>query len=171
MKLFLFISFFSFTAFHCLSDQPPGCQNILNCALRQLPNWGILRNSEGFVYVELEDEFIHKLVEFIRQDGFEEPPYFGKSNLVGAHATVIYPDEMVQYDIDEIQETGQIIFFEAKDCRIVKPPRWKEIEEVYFIVVDSPELDKMREQYGLPKREYEFHITIGVKPKDSQVVQ
>jgi hypothetical protein len=56
----------------------------------------------------------------------------------------------------------------SKGCKVVHPPKWKEMDEVYFVEVESPELDRLRKKYGLPKREYEFHITIGVKPKVAQ---
>ena len=77
----------------------------------------------------------------------------------------MYPEEATKYGVKEIKECGEMISFVPKKCQVVHPPRWKEIDEVYFIVVDAPQLDQIREKYGLPKREYDFHITIGVKPK------
>lgn len=150
---------------HCFAKEAPSFQEILNYIQTNLPHSGILKQAEGFVYVDLDDEYIHKLVTFIHADGFEKPPYFGNSEVVGAHITVIYPDEMTKYGIGEIEECGKAIHFDPKNCQVVKPPNWEEIEEVYFIVVESPELDRFRVKYGLPKREYDFHITIGVKPK------
>jgi hypothetical protein len=38
------------------------------------------------------------------------------------------------------------------------------MSEVYFVVVEAPELDRIRAKYGLPQRLYPFHITIGAKP-------
>ena len=58
-----------------------------------------------------------------------------------------------------------MISFIPKKCQVVHPPGWKEVDQVYFIVVDAPWLDQIREKYGLPKSKYAFHITIGVKPK------
>jgi hypothetical protein len=142
----------------------PSCPIIMNYIQNDLPHYGILKNSSEFVYVEIDEKYIHKLVAFIQKDGFEEPPYFGSSN-VGAHITVIYPNEIQKYGTREIQECGEKIFFTPKECQIVHPPRWEGMDEVYLIVVEAPELDKIREKYGLPKREYDFHITIGVKPK------
>lgn len=143
----------------------PSCPMILNYTDKNLPHHGILKNSNGFVYVDLDDEYIHKLITFIQQDGFEEPPYFGDPGLVGAHITVMYPEEATKYGVKEIRECGEMVSFVPKKCQVVHPPRWKEIDEVYFIVVDAPQLDQIRKKYGLPKREHDFHITIGVKPK------
>lgn len=140
----------------------PSCDAILNDIENNLPHVGILKNSDGFVYVDVDDGYIHNLITWIQQDGFEEPPYFG-AGLVGAHITVIYPDEIKKYGLTDITECGEQISFVPKDCQIVYPPRGKEIDEVYFVVVESPQLDQIRKKYGLTKREYVFHITIGVK--------
>ncbi len=149
---------------NCLAQEVPSCSRILNYVENHLPHCGILKNLDGFVYVDLDDEYIHKLVSFIQEDGFEEPPYFGKG-LVGAHITVIYPEELKKFIIGEIQECGEAIDFTTKKCEVVYPSRWQGIDEVYLITVRSSKLDRIREKYGLPKQEYEFHITIGVKPK------
>lgn len=164
-RLFLALMFICSNSF---AQEAPACAEILNYAKHQLPNCGILKNSEDFVYVDITDEYIHQLVTFIQKDGFEEPPYFGDRDLVGAHISVIYPDEIKKYGIREIQECEKLIYFTPKECKIIHPPNWKEIDEVYFIVIEAPEIDRIRVNYGLPKRDYGFHITIGVKPKKIQ---
>lgn len=168
MSFFGYIQVFLITLFATSFAQEipaPSCPVILSYIEQNLPHHGTLRSSNGFVYIDLDDEYVHKLITFIQQDGFQEPPYFGDASLVGAHITVIYPDETTKYGIKEMEECGEVISFVPKKCQVVHPPRWKEIDEVYFIVVDAPQLDQIREKYGLPKREYDFHITIGVKPK------
>lgn len=113
----------------------------------------------------MDDEYIHALVKFIQNDGFVEPPYFGSPESARAHLTVIYPDEMIKYGVEKIDECEETINFIPKLCQVVRPPQMQAIDEVYFIVVEAPALDRIRKKYGLPKREYDFHITIGVKPK------
>lgn len=151
----------------CFSQEisAPSCPLVLNYIEEHLPHQGILKDSNGFIYVDLDDEYVHKLITFIQQDGFQEPPYFGDNDLVGAHITVAYPEETKKYGIKQIKECGEMISFVPKKCQVAHPFRWEKIEEVYFIVVDAPQLDKIRKQYGLPKQKYDFHITIGVKPK------
>ena len=161
--LFLIVLFAS-----CNIQNTSPCSKILKYAEAHLPHCGVLKSSSGFVYVDVDDEYIHKLASFIQQEGFEEPPYFGNADLVGAHITVIYPDELKNLSMREIQECGKMVYFTLKGCEVVHPQRWKGIDEVYFIAVDAPELDLIREKYGLPKREYSFHITIGVKPKKTK---
>lgn len=158
--------FFASLSIHSFAQEipAPSCSEILSCVEESLPQHGILKNSEGFLYVDLDDQYVHKLIPFIECDGFQEPPYFG-DGLVGAHITVIYPQEMEEYGIRQIEECGETISFCPQRCQVVHPSRMKGVDEVYFIVVEAPELDEIRAKYGLPKREYAFHITIGVKPK------
>ena len=130
--------------------------------VRALPHSGNLEILENFVYVAVDDAYIHDLVHWIEPDGFEEPPYFGPG-LVGAHITVISPEEMQKHGVRKIDEIGQTIRFTPRLCKVAHPGRWKEVEEVYFIEVESPELDQIRAKYGLPKQQYAFHITVGVK--------
>lgn len=141
------------------------CQEILSFIQAELPREGILKSSDGFVYIDLDDDYIHQLVQFIQKEGFEEPPYFEEPYGVGAHLTVIYPAEVINYGISDVQECGERIEFIPTGCQIVRPLRMEGIDQVYFVVVYAPRLDQIRAKYGLPKREYDFHITIGVKKK------
>lgn len=149
----------------CSYDQSEfPCYELIDFAKQHLSNHGILKNSGAFVYVDIDDQYIHKLISFIQEQGFDKPSYFENSDLVGAHITVIYPDEMKEYGIKEIRECGQEIAFALKECQIAHPPKWKEGENVFILLVEAPELDRIRQKYGLPKRVYDFHITIGVQP-------
>jgi hypothetical protein len=148
----------------CFAQEAIDCPQIIEFAQKNLPHCGVLKMSNGFVYVDVDDAYVHDLVGFIQDQGFEEPPYFGKVYSAGAHISVMYKDETAQYGIQKIDECGQKICFTLKSCQVVHPPTWKEIDEVYLIVVDAPELHRIRKKYGMP-RGYAFHITIGVKPK------
>jgi len=93
MRFWRHLSVFLITLFAtCVAQEipAPSCPVILNYIDKNLPHHGTLKNSKGFVYVDLDDEYVHKLITFIQQDGFQEPPYFGDAALIGAHITVIY---------------------------------------------------------------------------------
>lgn len=147
-------------------SEAPVCQDKILHYSQQLPHSGVLKNRGDFLYVDVEDGYIHKLIREIESEGFIEPPYFGSSDLVGAHITVMYPDEMKEYGIQDVEECGQTIEFSLKDCQLVSPPRWKEVESVYVLTVEAPELDSLRAKYGLPEKRHAFHITIGLKLKE-----
>ncbi len=126
---------------------------------------GTLKQSGKFTYVDVEDRYIHELLPLIVSEGFDIPPYFGRPDSAGAHITVIYPGEAIKYGVGRIEECGEKVTFSLKQCEVVKPKNWKEMEELYLIVVEAPELDKIRQKYALPSKRYPFHITVGVKPK------
>jgi hypothetical protein len=163
--MFVILSVFLFLFSSCETKEPSSCPQVLDYAQINLPHLGILENRSGFIYVKVDDAYIHQLISFLQSQGFEEPPYFGKPELVGAHITVVYPDEVKKYGLKTLSEEGSIISFTLKNCKVIHPPQWKEVDEIYLIVVDAPELDSIRSKYGLPKRHYAFHITIGIKPK------
>lgn len=163
----LFIVFVLFSG-NCFAQKPLECPEIIAYAQQHLPQCGTLKMCNGFVFVDVDDAYIHDLIDFIQDQGFEEPPYFGKAYSQGAHISVFYKDETKKYGIEKIDECGQEICFTLKSCEIVHPLlRLQEMDEVYVIVVDAPELNRIRSKYGVPKG-YDFHITIGVKPKIKQ---
>jgi hypothetical protein len=153
----------------CANQQPESCQKILKYAQENMPACGVLKmNHKGFVCVDVDDDYIHDLILFIEQEGFVEPPYFDGDGLYGAHISVMYESEVKKYGIKEVEEVGEIIPFTLKGCQIVHPRGWKQMDKVYVIVVDAPELAKIRKKYGLPESKHPFHITIGVKQKIAQ---
>jgi hypothetical protein len=136
---------------------------ILQFISTQLPKRGILRKDEqGMVYVNIHNNYIHKLAQFIKDQGFESPPYFGEGKH-GAHITVMTPEEVLYYAVGEIKECGQPIKFEPKSCKIVHPETWAPGQQAYLITVKAPKLQKIREKYKIPKNRHAFHITIGVR--------
>jgi hypothetical protein len=161
--------FFTLLCCRGIAQEAPSSFAILNYIRENLPQSGVLKISDGLIYVAVDEGYIHKLVGFIQKDGFEEPPYFGNSGLVGAHITVVTPDECKAYGIGTVQECGKMICFTPKTCQVVHPPRLLEIDEVYLVTVEAPELDLIREKVGLPKREYDFHITVGFKKRGNHM--
>ncbi len=148
-----------------IARESPSCPKVMEYVQNRLSHFGTLKHSGKLVYLDVDDDYIDQLVSLIRAEGFDEPPRFGNEDSVGTHIIVIYPEEIERYGIGDIPEVGQIIYFIPKECIIANPLRWESIDEVYIIVIEAPELDWIRTKYKLPKREQDFHITIGVKPK------
>ncbi len=136
---------------------------IVHFAEKELPNWGVICCDNGFVYLKIDDKYVHTLLPFIKKENFQSPPYFSGTDRVGAHITIIYPYEMAQYGITSIEEAGVKAYFRVIDCKIVSPPSWQEDERAYLVGVESSLLDSLRKKYGLPNKKYDFHITIGVR--------
>ena len=125
---------------------------------------GTLKRACDFLYVDIDDRWIHQIAPFIQEEGFSEPPYFG-SELVGAHISVAFPSEIEK--ISEIAECSKEIDFDPKRCEIVylenPNPFLPNVKELYLLIIEAPQLDRIREKYGLLKQSYPFHITLGVK--------
>ena len=153
---YLWLFLFAFQAFAL------DCQKMLDYVFENLPECGTLKQDKyGFTYVDIPDDYIYGLVP----EGFEPPDYFGPE-LVGAHISVIYQPEAVEYNlVGKVKETP--VSFTVTDCAIVHPDP---DSELCILVVESPKLERIRKFYGLPKAKYPFHITIGVR-KGEELVQ
>ena len=153
----------------CIALEPTSCRRILTYIENSLSEQGVLKRSGNFVYVALDEDYIHKLVTLIQDDGFEAPPYFGQLYDSGAHISVIYPEEWVDKESSIISEIGETVYFQAKGCQIWETPNWEGVESVWVVLVDAPVLTQLRDKYGFPPGSH-YHITIGVKPKIAKAV-
>ncbi len=144
-----------------ISRETVSCPEFLQDVAQNLPLSGTLKQEQnGFTYVDLDDRYIHELIQILPIDGFEKPPYFGPG-LIGAHITVVMPDEWI--NIPEIEECDQEFYFTLKACEIVHPLNWADVSEIFLITLDAPAFARLREKYGLQPFPFDFHVTIGVK--------
>jgi hypothetical protein len=84
---------------------------------------------------------------------------------IGAHITVIKRREVVDNGIS-FEDVGKKISYKMKGVQKVdNPDGWDEMEAVWFIPVEAPELENIRKKYRLSPRilDHDFHITLGVK--------
>ncbi|WP_420422035.1 hypothetical protein [Simkania sp.] len=136
------------------------CPKLLEVINSNLPLSGTLKQeSDGFTYVDLDDRYIHELIQHLPREGFSEPPYFGPG-LIGAHITVIMPEEWTS--IQKVEECGTKVSFSLKECEIVHPER-EDISEVFLITIQAPALGALRAKYGFSPPAFDFHITLGTK--------
>jgi hypothetical protein len=135
-------------------------KEVVNFARVHLPQEGQLeRKSDGFVYLKVDDEYINALYPMLglEEKGYKKPPYFRRSDSPGAHISVFYADEHVHP-----VEIGQTFHFQVKRIAIVHPSK----KSSYVVLqVTSPELEHLREEYGLsPKlKGNDFHISLAKK--------
>lgn len=121
--------------------------------LGELPDpWILLKVSEDFKRSVFN---ANRTEEMVYDDG-------------DAHISVFDEDEVTQIGSD-IKELGTPFSFTLKNICKVDPEGWDEMEAAWFVVVESPELEKLRSSYGLTPKlhdNHEFHITFAVKPKN-----
>lgn len=147
----------------CSAYEPLSESKVLECFHAQLHS-GVLKRVQDFLYVDIDDALIHQIAPLIQEEGFSKPSYFD-NELVGAHISAAFPAEIEK--INEIAECGTEISFIPKRCEIVyleqPSPFLPNVKELYLLIIEAPQLDQIREKYGLPKQRYAFHITLGVK--------
>lgn len=126
------------------------------------------KTEDGFVYLDLSNDVIHGLFTLIDEDGIEKPPYFKGDRSAGAHISVMSGEEITD---KEIKEVGDKFNFKLGDFYSVAPEGWENMERVWFVEVESPELEELRKKYNLPKsykgKGHNFHVTVAVKRKAS----
>jgi hypothetical protein len=127
--------------------------------------------SDGYVYLDIDDDYIHKLIQFIANSGYEEPPYFKRAGAIGAHVSVIYPSEIKKYNIGRISEAGQDYPFKVVGCLVTHTPDSQEYDSSYVLLIKAPALDAIRAKYGIPATELGLHITIGIKSMASAKIK
>lgn len=131
---------------------------VLEYAIRQLPHTGVLtQHSDGFVYLKVDNDYIHVLFPMLRAHGFHKPPYFRRPGAVGAHISVMYKDEIPYHK--PIAEIGKVFTFTPTKLALV---RVKGRTQYIILEIQSPELEELRKKYGLSPylKNHAFHISI-----------
>lgn len=127
-------------------------------AAKLLPSHGNIKLSPGkLLYLDIDDRFIHDLHPLIDQQNVKKPDYFSMG--IGAHISIIYPNEENQLSFIENQS------FEFKIGHFFKARTY--FSTYFVLTVFSPELIKIRYAHDLEKRLnlngfiVPMHITIG----------
>jgi hypothetical protein len=160
---FLFVAFPVFSAVdYKVENQPHVIEQVI-----QYEQKGILKQKDnGYLYVEVSNDFIDETLPIIEAPGKIVPPrHYTSKKGIGAHISVIYENELILNEIWEIKELGKEFTFKVMELRTVKLNKENKIKKLWLLAVSAPELEKLRESYGLPTRlkNHDFHITIGTQ--------
>lgn len=136
-------------------------KEIVEWARSHLPQTGVLKEDDGFIYLKVDDGYINQLIPFLNSPRYRKPPYFRHADSPGAHISVMYRSELKPNT--KIPELGQSFAFTLSDVVYV-PPRYR---NYVVIQVKAPELEALRQEYGLSPllKDHEFHITIAKKKR------
>ena len=133
----------------------------------QFEQKGILKQKDnGYLYVEVSKDFIAEALPLIDAQGKIVPPrHYTSKKGIGAHISVMYENEQILNEIWEIKELGQEFTFTVMELRTVKLNKDNKMKKLWLLAVAAPELEKLRESYGLSSRlkDHDFHITIGTQ--------
>ena len=131
----------------------------------QYEQTGILKQKDnGYLYVEVARDFIAEALPLIDAQGKLVPPrHYTSKKGIGAHISVMYENEQIANEIWEIKELGQEFTFTVMELRTVKISRENKLKKLWLLAVAAPELERLRESYGLSSllKGHDFHITIG----------
>lgn len=156
----------SFPAFaaedYQVENQPQVIERVI-----QIPQRGILKQKDnGYLYVEVSKDFIAEALPLIDAPGKIVPPrHYTSKKGIGAHISVMYENEQILNEIWEIKELGKEFTFSVMELRTIKLNKDNKIKKLWLLAVAAPELEKLRESYGLSSRlkDHDFHITIGTQ--------
>lgn len=174
MKRFFFVLTFSSMSLAAGLNQPAiqdykideKQTHVLEIA-RSLPAIGVLKQKpNGYVYLDISNEYITKIFPNLILDGFLRPTdSFGSEE--GAHISVI-SDKEESANIEDL--LGKEFTFEVKELRFVESwntgkygTMMNHTGNRWMIAVEAPELEQLRMQAGLtPLMDgHDFHISIG----------
>lgn len=145
-----------------VEDQPQVIEQVV-----LLEQKGILKQKDnGYLYVDVSNDFITQSLPLIEAQGKLVPPrHYTSKKGIGAHISVMYENEQIDNEIWEVKELGQEYTFTVIELRTVKLNKDKKMQKLWLIAVAAPELEKLRESYGLSSKlkGHDFHITIGTQ--------
>lgn len=134
-------------------DQPIAFEHAIT-----ITNQGVLKQKEnGYVYLDVDNDFIDQIVPLIETDGQLRPlPTSKKSR--GAHISVFHEKEgIIPFEL------GKTFTFTVDTIRKFTLSTRDGFKKLWVIAVISPELEDLRAKYGCkPKLQgNDFHITLG----------
>lgn len=128
---------------------------------KKIPPVGYIQATEdNLIYLDVDDAFVHSLFPLLHHKAARKPNYF-EENLIGAHISVIYPEEA---RLLRAEDSGQEHRFSLLDVYSAELD-----DRLYFVLmIESPSLVAFRQRYGLEdqptfkQHRIKLHITIGV---------
>lgn len=126
--------------------------------------------SGGWLMLRVPNALGRGAFDAINEIGVELPT--SPNGLYNAHISVASPDELKSKGIDpaKIDERGHTFKYTLGPVKTVVPKTWDGISKVWYITVNSPDLRKLRNSYGLPAQpneDWDFHITFGIRRKNT----
>ena len=124
-------------------------------------NWGLL---------SVPNALVRGVFSAIDEPGVELPSHSEKPGKLDAHISVFRPEELAEIGgPDKLTERGKRFRYTTGAVKTVQPAGWPTMNRVWFVKIHSPELEVLRQSYGLSPRpknnEFDFHLTVAVRRK------
>lgn len=124
----------------------------------------------NWLLLEVPNAFVRGVFSQLSVPGIELPPRSSDDGRLRAHISVMRAEEVEKLP-GKITELGKVFRYQLGQLREVKPRGWEDVEKVWFVRVDSPDLKLLRKSYGLPPipvkggKEMPFHVTCAIRRK------
>jgi hypothetical protein len=135
---------------------------LLREAFCLVPTGKLAISANNFVYLNIDDGYVHRLFPLLQQDSLiKKPDYFGEG-LAGAHISVVYPEENRLISQENLNNEYPFKIKELVAADI-------DSKKYYVLLVESSGLLQLRREIGLSDKLCSYkgylidlHITIGV---------
>ncbi len=127
---------------------------------------GTVKEKNGFVYIQIDDFFTEPLFTILeKQNSVQKTPQIFPPDGPKTHIPVIGAQETVFHHLETIQEINQEISFKITGFYAIKPTLWNEVEQVWYLEVESSELEKLRRKYFLATKMggNPFYMTVAIQ--------
>ncbi|MBU4348523.1 hypothetical protein KJ671_03440 [Patescibacteria group bacterium] len=124
---------------------------------------GTLKQSQNHgLYLDLDDSFIDSFYNLINDQNILKPPSFYPTK---SYINVISPQEYKNREVETIRELGETFSFTIKGLYSIYTENDPTLEKVWFLKIDSPQLEDLRYKYHLSPKfgGHSFFISIAVK--------
>lgn len=161
--LFLYYACFVFAGIETQIENDP----LIHYAKTNLTNSGVLKQHDsGMLYLDVEDAYMQDLLIF--DPDFESTDYLSRPGGIGAHITIVTSKERKTIPEMLVQELGEQFTFEITGLYKISWTRKESVENLVFLKVNSPDLEKLRDKYCFtPERSVDLHITVAQISKQS----
>jgi hypothetical protein len=130
----------------------------------------LILSPSNWVLLEVPNAFVRAVFSQLAVPGIELPSRSSEDRRLRAHISVMRDTEVEKLP-GRITELGKSFRYQLGQLREVRPTGWEDVEKVWFVRVDSPELKLLRQSYGLSPlpqkngKEMPFHITVAIRRK------
>ena len=156
-----------FAAFAKVDYQVEPQPQVVEMAL-SLENCGELKQKDnGYLYVDVSDKFIAEILPLLECPGRIAPPsHYTSKKGIGAHVSVMYENERITNDLWEIAELGETYAFDVTELRSLKVAnRDGHMKKLWLIALDAPQLEQLRESYGLAPKLKGYQLPAAKNPE------
>lgn len=125
-------------------------------------------SSSGWLLLSVPNALVRGAFDALSEPGVTLP--YNSDDRLNAHITVMKPEEIAKIGgPDKITEKGHQYRYTLGPVQEVTPVGGNGVSKVWYIMVRSEELEKLRRSYGLSSLpndgDFKYHITIGIRRK------